>query len=246
MSFPSACCNTPPVKASYTPRGEKKMLGDAQCYVTGSKESKRGIIINYDIFGFHANVIQLSDILAELGFYVILPDLLRGKPLTVADMGNPAVFGSFVKNAGSWETNKPMYAKAMEHMKENGISAVGFAGFCWGGKMVLDALAETEGVAGGAIVHPALIQEGDFSKVKAPLMVLPTKDDPDLSANFEELKSKPFFSKCYMERFDDMFHGFCGARGDWSNQEQAKRANDAIKLLGTFFVSIMPEKAAVV
>ncbi|KAJ2842205.1 hypothetical protein GGI22_007632 [Coemansia erecta] len=106
--------------------------------------------------------------------------------------------------------------------------------------MIVHALAEFEGLAGGAIVHPALIQEGDFGKIKAPLLVLPSKDEADFSADFEALRSKTFFSKCYMERFDDMFHGFCGARGDWSNPEQAKRANDAIKLLGKFFVSVMP------
>ncbi|KAJ1800613.1 hypothetical protein LPJ59_000960 [Coemansia sp. RSA 2399] len=240
MSFPSVCCNTPPVKANYEPKGQKSMLGDIECYMTGSKESKRGIIINYDVFGFHANVIQLSDILADLGFYVILPDLLHGKPLTMADIGSQEVFGSFVKNAGSWETNKPMLANALVHMKESGISAVGIAGFCWGAKMIVNALAEFEGIAGGAIVHPALIQEGDFGKINAPLLVLPTKDDADFSADFETLRSKAFFSECYMERFDDMFHGFCGARGDWSNPEQAKRANDAIRLLGKFFVSVMP------
>ncbi|KAJ2664917.1 hypothetical protein IWW48_000531 [Coemansia sp. RSA 1200] len=242
MSFPSVCCNTPPVKATYMPKGQKNMYGDIQYYTAGSKDSKRAIIVNYDIFGFHANVIQLCDILASLGFYVILPDLLRGEPLTEADLGKPGVFASFTKNAGSWDNIKPMYAKALEHIKECGIAAVGLVGFCWGGKMVVSALSELEGLAGGAIVHPALIQSGDFAHVNAPLMVLPSKDEPDFTADFEALKSKPFFSECYMERFDDMFHGFCGARGDWSNQEQAKRANDAINLLAKFFVSIMPEQ----
>ncbi|KAJ2526095.1 hypothetical protein IWW43_006525 [Coemansia sp. RSA 1935] len=66
-------------------------------------------------------------------------------------------------------------------------------------------------------------------------MVLPSKDEPDFTAEFDSMKDKAFFSQCLMERFDDMFHGFCGARGDWSNSEQAKRANDAIKLLVEFF-----------
>ncbi|KAJ2559231.1 hypothetical protein EV175_000428, partial [Coemansia sp. RSA 1933] len=170
MSFPSVCCNTPPVAATYTPKGEKSKVGDIECYISGSKASKRGILVNYDVFGFHANVIQLSDILAELGFYVVLPDLLRGKPLELADLGRPEVFGNFVQNAGSWATNKPMYATVLEHMKENGIDSVGVVGFCWGGKMVVDALATFDGLASGAIVHPALIQDGDFDKIGAPLM----------------------------------------------------------------------------
>ncbi|KAJ1995632.1 hypothetical protein GGI25_006268 [Coemansia spiralis] len=241
MSFPSVCCNTPPVKADYTPKGEKSTLGDIECYMAGSKSSRRGIIVNYDIFGFHPNVIQICDILGDFGFYVLLPDLLRGNPLTEADLGKPGVFSEFSKTRGSWETNKPMYNRALKHMKENGITEVGLLGFCWGAHVSVAALTELKGLAGGAIVHPALIQPGDLGKVNAPLMVLPSKDEADFSEDFNSLKSKSFFSKCYMERFDDMFHGFCGARGDWTNPEQAKRANDAIKLLTKFFLAIMPQ-----
>ncbi|KAJ2851533.1 hypothetical protein IWW36_001017 [Coemansia brasiliensis] len=239
MSFPEVCCNTPPVKATYIAKGARNTIGDLECYFSGSKDSKRGILVNYDVFGFHANVIQLCDILAEMGFYVVLPDLLRGKPLTEADLGKPDVFSSFTQNAGSWAVIKQEYAKVLGHFKDNGVTAVGVIGFCWGGKMVITALSELEGLAGGAIVHPALIETGDMAKVNAPLMVLPSQNEPDFTAEFDSMKDKPFFSECYMERFDDMFHGFCGARGDWGNAEQAKRANDAIKLLVGFFSRVL-------
>ncbi|KAJ2141874.1 hypothetical protein IW136_002128 [Coemansia sp. RSA 678] len=87
----------------------------------------------------HANVIQLCDILGEMGFYVVLPDLINGKPLTEAE----------------------------------------------GGKMVITALSKLKGLKGGAIVHLALIEAGDMAKVNAPLMVLPSKDEPDFTAEFD-------------------------------------------------------------
>ncbi|KAJ2659181.1 hypothetical protein IW148_004376 [Coemansia sp. RSA 1199] len=239
MSFPAACCNTPPVKATYAAKGTKDKIDDLECYFSGSKASKRGILVNYDIFGMHANVIQLCDILGEMGFYVVLPDLVHGKPLTEAEVGNSETFSSFCKNAGSWETNEPSYQKVLDYFKQNNVESVGAIGFCWGGKMVVTALSKLKGLKGGAIVHPALIEAGDMAKVNAPLMVLPSKDEPDFTAEFDSMKDKAFFSQCFMERFDDMFHGFCGARGDWGNVEQAKRANDAIKLLVEFFNKVL-------
>ncbi|KAJ2161844.1 hypothetical protein GGF46_001152 [Coemansia sp. RSA 552] len=234
-SYPAACCNTPPVKATYIAKGERNKVGDLDVYLAGSKASKRGLIVNYDVFGFHANVIQLCDILGEMGYYVVLPDLLRGKPLTEADLGKPDLFVNFCQNEGSWAANKASYIAVRDYLKQSGVSSVGIIGFCWGGKLIVSALDELDGLVGGAIVHPAPIPEGDIGKVKAPLMILPSKDEADFTGEFNTLKDKPFFSQCYMERFDDMFHGFCGARGDWANAEQAKRANDAIKLLVDFF-----------
>ncbi|KAJ2295777.1 hypothetical protein IWW55_005331 [Coemansia sp. RSA 2706] len=239
MSFPEVCCNTPPVKATYIAKGVRSKLGDLDCYFSGSKDSKRGILVNYDVFGMHANVIQLCDILGEMGFYVALPDLLHGKPLVEADLGKPEVFAGFCKSAGSWDAVKGSFRKVLGHFAEIGVASTGVVGFCWGGKMVVTALAELDGLAGGAIVHPALIQPGDMARVRAPLMVLPSKDEPDFADEFASMKDKPFFADCYMERFDDMFHGFCGARGDWANAEQAARANHAIKLLVGFFARVL-------
>ncbi|KAJ2765490.1 hypothetical protein IWQ56_004079 [Coemansia nantahalensis] len=235
MSFPAACCNTPPVQASYTPVGAKQAIGGIECYVSGSKDAKRGVIVNYDIFGMHANVVQLCDVLAAAGYYVVLPDLLGSDALTEAGLGNAGVFAAFIKGPGSWAAVKDKYVAVQGYLRDSGIEAVAVVGFCWGGKMVVRALAELDGLAGGAIVHPALIKDGDMATVRAPLLVLPSKDEPDFTAEFATLGGKPFFKQCGMVRFDDMHHGFCGARGDWSKPEQAKRVNDAVKLLVGFF-----------
>ncbi|KAJ1801245.1 hypothetical protein LPJ75_006448 [Coemansia sp. RSA 2598] len=235
MSFPAACCNTPPVKANYAAKGHKGAIGDMACYFAGPADSKRAILVNYDVFGYHANVEQLCDILGELGYRVALPDLLRGSPLTESDLGKPGVFAQFKDTRGSWASNKPVYQAAIGQLRADGAESVGLLGFCWGGHLVVSALTELDGVAGGAIVHPALIADGDLAKVNAPLLAIPSKDEPDFQADFDGLRAKGFFPKCRMVRFDDMFHGFCGARGDWSDEVQAKRANDAIALVVKFF-----------
>ncbi|KAJ2821622.1 hypothetical protein FBU31_004843 [Coemansia sp. 'formosensis'] len=245
MSFPSACCNTPPVAANYTTKGEYGKLGDLDCYFAGKKGSKRGLFVNYDIFGFHPNVLQLCDILGSLGFYVVLPDLLRGKPLTMAALGKPEVLADFMKHAGSWESNNAAYVQGQEYLRNSGATSVGIIGFCWGGRHVVTALEKLDGYVGGAIVHPAMVTSGDFAKVKAPLMALPSKDE-DMAMyknGFEELKAKPFGAQCRLESFEDMTHGFCGARGDWADPVVAKRANDAIQFLVTYFNDLMPNQS---
>ncbi|KAJ2415367.1 hypothetical protein GGI10_001749 [Coemansia sp. RSA 2530] len=243
MSFPSACCNTPPVVANYTTKGEYGKLGDYDCYFAGKKGSKRGLFINYDVFGFHPNVLQLCDILGGLGFYVLLPDLLRGVPLTMADLGKPKVLEEFMRTAGSWDTSKGAFVQGLEHLRNSGATSVGIIGFCWGGRHVVTALEKLDGFVGGAIVHPAMVNSDDFDKVRAPLMALPSKDeDKQMYKNgFEELRAKPFGAQCRLESFEDMTHGFCGARGDWSDPVVAKRANDAIQFLVSFFDGLMPK-----
>ncbi|KAJ2247786.1 hypothetical protein GGI13_004915 [Coemansia sp. RSA 455] len=242
MPFSGAFCDIPPVVANYTAKGEHGKLGDIDCYFTGKKGSKRGIFVNYDAFRYHPNVFQICDILGSLGFYVLVPDLFRGKPLTVDDLGNPKVMEEFMGNCGSWKVSKAYYIQGIEYLRNSGATSVGILGFCWGGKVALTGLQELDGLVGGAIVHPAMVTSDDFGKVKTPLMAMPfnDKDMEMFKRGFAELKTKPFGTQCRLESFVDVIYGFCGPRGDWTDPTIAKRVNDAIQLLATFFNDIMP------
>lgn len=57
------------------------------------------------------------------------------------------------------------------------------------------------------------------------------------------LAKKPFGDKCKMVVFDDMHHGFCAARGDYTNELNAKRANEAIQLTVNFFSDLFSDSA---
>lgn len=41
--------------------------------------------------------------------------------------------------------------------------------------------------------------------------------------------------RCVYQRFDDQTHGFCAARGDWSQPSVAAAATKAIGILTDFF-----------
>ena len=67
MSLSNACCNTPPVESNLEPKGTVKEVGGISSYVVGDEvrylgmfmsltfylqDSKKAIVVAYDIFGF--------------------------------------------------------------------------------------------------------------------------------------------------------------------------------------------------
>jgi len=80
MSMSEACCTLPPVTSNYKPVGTKLTIGDIEVYKVGEPSSKAALIGCYDIFGFHDNTFQVCDILAQHGYFVVLPDFFRAKP----------------------------------------------------------------------------------------------------------------------------------------------------------------------
>lgn len=82
--------------------------------------------------------------------------------------------------------------------------------------------------------HFRVHREKDFAAdVKVPVLVIAAKGDPCETIK-EVLDTKDFGSKCDYHRFDDMTHGFCGARGDFTQPEVAQRAGEAIQLAADF------------
>ena len=45
---------------------------------------------------------------------------------------------------------------------------------------------------------------------------------------------RDFGPRCVYKRFDDQTHGFCAARGDWSQPEVAAAATEAIGIIADF------------
>lgn len=78
-----ACCERPPAAQAenYSPKGTYETHVDLSCYVSGPRDSKKGIYFIYDVFGFQAPTIQGADILSSTGNLVVMPDLFEGKPI---------------------------------------------------------------------------------------------------------------------------------------------------------------------
>ncbi|KAJ1665431.1 hypothetical protein IW140_003401 [Coemansia sp. RSA 1813] len=240
MSFVAACCNTPPVQADYKSEGETVKKGDVEYYFAGEKGAKQGVVFCYDIFGFHPNSLQVADILGRSGFRVIMPDFLRGDPITAEKMNDGKWISEFKANKAGWEHNRAMFTAAVEILRAEGVESIGAIGFCWGAKLAIRGLAESgESGAGviksGALIHPSMLEKEDFEEAAGPILLLPTKDEADFTEFFAIAKAKPFGEASYQERFNNQTHGFCAARGDFSKPEVVSDVNKAIQLTVGFF-----------
>ncbi|KAJ2358304.1 hypothetical protein IWW50_001367 [Coemansia erecta] len=235
MSFVSACCNTAPVQAEYTATGETTEQNGFKYYTVGDKGASQGVVFCYDIFGFHPHAYQIADKISQAGLRVIVPDFLEGNPLTMAALSDPAVFGDFKARRATWEYNREMFKAAVSVLQNEGAANIGAVGFCWGAKLAICALGEDCGIKSVSLVHPSMMELKDFEQAQGPVLLLTSKDDPELNDEFALVKAKPFGKLSYQERFNDRIHGFCAARGDFADPEVARDVNRVVQLTAGFF-----------
>lgn len=239
MASAACCAAGPPVVCDYTPKGTVSKIGDIDTYFIGS--GPKCIVVVYDIFGFSTQAKQVCDKFAAAGFNVAMPDFCDGKHWLVKDFppADMNVMYAWVGSTGDWDTAiLPKFTAAVAHMKEHkGAELFGLAGFCWGGMIAMKAAAlGADGeLKATANCHAAMVSPELAEKVTVPMLIMPSGEDPDHTPLKEVLDKKPFGDKCEYRRFDDMHHGFCAARGDWSIPEQATRAGEAIDTFVKFF-----------
>lgn len=85
---------------------------------------------------FSVNTKQFCDILANnCGWKVVLPDFFRGDYLVPSDLGNREKLFGYIDKFGSVEVITPQVVRVQDHLKESGVTAATFVGFCWGAKV---------------------------------------------------------------------------------------------------------------
>jgi dienelactone hydrolase len=237
------CCPTDvlPLKGdlNYQARGETIEIAGQQVYLSGSGD--KAIIVAPDIFGWHPNVFQVCDKLAQSGFFVILPDFFRGEAFDITKLSgqNPGEeIRNWINMKGNWEIVKRDIDNVIPVIQQRGVKTLGFAGFCWGAKQAMRCAVDDRfsAVAG---VHPSFVNAEDAQNAKVPVCLLPSKDEPPMDDVKAVLDTKPWADKVIWKRFDNMHHGFCAARGDWTVPEQAAAAAEALQLLVTFFTATL-------
>ncbi|TVU19300.1 hypothetical protein EJB05_35441, partial [Eragrostis curvula] len=124
---------------------------------------------------------KIADQVADLGYFVVVPDLLHGDPYKEG-----ISFSEWLK------THSPADAaeKVIEliYVLRKTEKTVGVGGYCWGAKVAVE-LAKTGKIQAVAIAHPALVTVDDIKEVKCPIEVLGGEYDslspPKLVHQFE-------------------------------------------------------------
>lgn len=231
------CAAGAPVSVDYTPVGSFEEVGGVPAYITGS--GSKGIIAIYDIFGFkYPQFQQVCDRLAAAGYVVAAPDIFRGQPWTL-DKFPPKPEDNlmgWIQGYG-WEAvvKKDVYA-LVEGLKARGVTRFASLGCCWGASMAIQALHNGETFSAAAMLHPSLFGQDKAlcSAAKGPVACISTPGDPYESVQ-EVFSSTEWGPRCVYRRYDNMIHGFCGARGKFEEPDVVKAVGEVLTLLAEFF-----------
>ncbi|XP_049354470.1 endo-1,3;1,4-beta-D-glucanase-like [Solanum verrucosum] len=203
------CCENPPALSSSSGHGSGFELRGLKTYVSGSSDSQKAILLISDIFGYEApNLRKLADKVAAEGYYVVVPDFFYGEPYNPENKERTVQV--WLQSHGTdigFEDAKQVIAA----LKDKGISAIGAAGFCWGGKVVVQ-LAMSENIQAAVLLHPSFVSVDDFKEVKAPIAILGAEIDhltpPELFMQFKEiLSSKPEVDS-FVKIYPGVAHGW--------------------------------------
>ncbi|KAF9583950.1 Threonine aldolase [Lunasporangiospora selenospora] len=241
IQFTDSCCNTHPTKTSWVNKGEFKPLStkvtgvDRRTYQVGPKGAKKGIISLLDIHGFHPTSVQ---ILSEKGFLVSAIDLFLNGPIPDDYMGDMTKLGAWVRSNVEYQGNhiRELVEVAVNDLRVEGCESFYIVGHCWGTHLAIRTATDLEGIfLGVAGPHPTAVSVPLVVNLKCPLALFPAEDDPNMLPVIEAVQAKGFGVPSIHVRYDDMPHGFCGGRGDWSIPEQKQAAHQVIETIAQFF-----------
>ncbi|KAI4317733.1 hypothetical protein L6164_025580 [Bauhinia variegata] len=226
MSGPQ-CCSNPPTLNPSSGAGHVEKLGGLKAYVSGPSDSKLAILLVSDVFGFEApNLRMVADKVAAAGYYVVVPDFLNGDPYVPDDANRP--LRVWIKDHApdkGCEDAKTIIAA----LKSKGLTAIGAAGFCWGG-MVVVKLAGCNDIQAAVLLHPGPISNHDINAVKVPIAILGAEVDnyfppEELKKCGELLSSKPELES-FVKMYPGVAHGWT-VRYNAEEESAVKRAEEA-------------------
>ncbi|XP_008223022.1 PREDICTED: endo-1,3;1,4-beta-D-glucanase-like isoform X2 [Prunus mume] len=231
------CCSNPPTINPSSGSGHVEKLGGLDSYVTGFPDSKLAILLVSDIFGFEApNLRKLADKVAAAGFFVVVPDFLYGDPYAPEDANRPLPV--WIKDHGpakGFEDAKPVLGA----LRRKGFSAVGAAGFCWGGKVVVE-LAKHNFIQAAVLCHPSFVTVDDIKAVKVPISILGAEIDhmspPEVVKQFEEVLTAKSEVKSHVKIFPKVAHGWT-VRYNVEDEAAVKCAEEAHQNLLEWFLN---------
>ncbi|KAG2219853.1 hypothetical protein INT45_000740, partial [Circinella minor] len=89
-----------------------------------------------------------------------------------------------------------------EWLETQGFIQSGLVGFCWGVHIAVKLIDEDSFFGGASLIHPSTINVKDAENAAAPILALPSKNEPDMTEYMKILAKKPFGAQCKYRRFE--------------------------------------------
>ncbi|XVF64985.1 hypothetical protein PTKIN_Ptkin09bG0210500 [Pterospermum kingtungense] len=232
----SQCFENPPSKTTACGAGSVQEVGGLTTNVTGPPHSRLAILLISDVFGYEApNLRKLADKVAAAGYFVVVPDFFYGDPV---DLSNPQFnreeWRKVHNTEKGFEDAKPVIAA----LRSKGVSAIGAAGFCWGGKVVVK-LASSDDIQAAVVLHPGTMTEDEINEVKVPIAILGAEIDnaspPEQLKQFGEMLSTKSEFDSSVKIFPAVAHGWT-VRYNVEDESAVKSAEEAHEEMLNWFV----------
>ncbi|XP_062100448.1 endo-1,3;1,4-beta-D-glucanase-like [Humulus lupulus] len=114
---------------------------------------------------------KVADKVAAAGFFVAVPDFLKGDPFVRVDTKRP--MSVWIKDH-STDEGFEFTKVVIQDLKNRGYYAIGAAGFCWGAMAAIQ-LAKCDSIKAAALLHQSYV----------------TVDDIKGSDHFQDLSTRP-------------------------------------------------------
>ncbi|KAL5541690.1 hypothetical protein UlMin_009400 [Ulmus minor] len=224
----SQCCENPPTLSSTSGEGTVQDVGGLKAYVTGSSLSNRAILLASDVFGYEApNLRALADKVAAAGFFVVVPDFLYSDPF---EYDNPQFDRELWLKVHNLEKGCEDAKKVIAALKSKGVTAIGIAGFCWGGSVVLKVASSSDDIQAAVIFHPGWSKDEDITDAKVHIAILGAEIDnfapPEQLIRCGEILSSKSEIDSFVKIFPGVVHGF-SVRYSVEDEAAVKNAEEA-------------------
>lgn len=225
------CCpvDTPPSSEVYQPAGDNM-------YITGSRQSKTGVIYVGDIFGMIPINMRFPDMLADAGYLVVMPDFhgqQRWSPDNMPPNFESEEWKSFYATLRDTERHIPRAQSGVHLLRSMGCTKIISLGICWGAVVAFE-LAARHIVDGAATMHPSFFTPQHVAAVSTPVCVVLSMNEVD-NGDMEAAVKNTSPHSVY-RRYDLLEHGFSGARisPESLNVNERAQFDDAFKTLLSF------------
>jgi len=167
---------------------------------------------------------------------VVLPDFFRGQHAELNAPIDLVELAAWLQRFADWDTVvKPDLMNIVRYYQSQGVQEFAMFGMCWGGRIGTNVAIElSDYFKAIGIVHPSGVNNSEASSVRIPMYLLLSSAQPDMLPFYQVLRNN-FGDNSGHRRFDDMHHGFSGARGNFSNPINVSHTNEVIRTLGAFF-----------
>ena len=220
MSTFSCCFKT--VFHAGEPKGTYGDVLGYDTYQTGDSASSRAIVILTDVFGYrYNNVLLVADQLAQAGFHVLIPDILKDDYVTFSQE-DPDYYPKLYKwfeNHTPDETKLIVDTFFKKLSDTNKYDFIGTIGYCFGGRYAIQQVAKTGYAHAAAAAHPSLVQIEEVKNVAKPLLISAAEVDSTFTADLRHESEKVLAENgvnYQIDLFGGVVHGFA-VRADLSN-----------------------------